>query len=59
MVVLFNRVHGVVGVGPFLVDTLYGAVAYGAAIVPGNFRTRRDRLERSLLRCGHYASPAW
>src|SRR5665213_2912791 len=58
MVVLFNRVHGVVGVGPFLVDTLYSAVAYGAAIVPGNFRTYWDRLERSFLRCSHDVSPA-
>jgi hypothetical protein len=59
MVVLCNRVHGVVGVGPFLVDTLHSAVAYGAAIVPGNFRTHWNRLERSFLPCSHDASPAW
>src|SRR6476646_9933751 len=59
VVVLCDRVHGVVGVGSFPVDTFYSAVAYGAAIVPGNFRTRWNRLERSFLRFGHYASPAW
>ena len=56
MVVLCNRIHGVVGVGPFLVDTLYSTVPYGAAVVPGNFSTHWNRLERSFLRCSHDAS---
>lgn len=59
MVVLCNRVHSVIGVGPFLVDTLHSAVSYRAAIVPGNFRTHWNRLERSFLFCSHDASPAW
>lgn len=57
MIVLCNRVHGAVGVGSFPVDALYSAVAYSAAIVPGNFRTHWNRLERSFLRCSHDASP--
>ena len=52
MIVLRNRVHGVFGVGAFLVDTLHRAVADGAAIVPGYFRTHRDRLERSFFVAG-------
>ena len=59
MVVLCNRVHRVVGVGPVLVDTLNGAVANGTAIVPGNLRACRDRLERGFLGRSHVAAPAW
>lgn len=58
VVVLCNRVHGVVGAGPFLVDSLDSAVTYRAAIVPGNFRTHWNRLERRFFHGSHAASPA-
>ena len=58
MVVLCNRVHGVVGVGAFLMDTLYRAVTYGAAVMPSHFRTHWNCLERSFFRCSHSGSPA-
>jgi len=57
VIVLRNRVHGGGGVGSLLVDTLYSAVAYSAAIVPGYFRPYWNRLESSLLRCSHDVSP--
>lgn len=57
MVVLCNGVHGVIGVGPFLVDAHDGAVPYGAAIVLSDFRAYGNRLECSFLRGRHCASP--
>ena len=53
MIMLLDRVHGVVGIGASFVNTPYRAVTDGAAVVPSHFRTHRDRLERSFLRCSH------
>ena len=53
IVVLCNRVCGVVGVSALLVHTFYRTVAYGAAVMPRHFRTYWNCLERSFFRFSH------
>lgn len=58
MVVLGNRIHRIVGVGPHLVHALDGTVAYGTAVVPRDVGTDWNRFERRLLAGSHGVAPA-